>query len=48
MAYDLEFEKPLVELERKITTLQRKGDRLKTEELRQLQDAENALHRRTA
>jgi acetyl-CoA carboxylase carboxyl transferase subunit alpha len=48
MAYDLEFEKPLVELEKKIITLQRKGDRLKPEELRQLQDAENDLQRRTA
>jgi len=48
MAYDLEFEKPLVELEKKITILQRKGDRLKPEELRQLQDAENDLQRRTA
>ncbi|SRR5216110_2266649 len=48
MVYDLEFEKPLVELEKKITVLQRKGDRLKTEELRQLQDAENELQRRTA
>src|SRR5437667_5282363 len=48
MAYDLEFEKPLVELEKKITALQRKGDRLKPEELRQLQDAENELQRRTA
>jgi acetyl-CoA carboxylase carboxyl transferase subunit alpha len=47
MAYDLEFEKPLVELEKKITILQRKGDRLKPEELRQLQDAENDLLRRT-
>jgi acetyl-CoA carboxylase carboxyl transferase subunit alpha len=48
MAYDLEFEKPLVEIERKITALQRKGDRLKPEELRQLQDTENDLQRRTA
>ena len=47
MPYDLEFEKPLVELEKKITALQRKGDRLKPEELRQLQDAENDLQRRT-
>src|SRR5436190_11348738 len=47
MAYDLEFEKPLVELEKKITALQRKSERLKTEELRQLQDAENDLQRRT-
>src|SRR6266571_3545459 len=27
MAYDLEFEKPLAELEKKIIALQRKGDR---------------------
>jgi acetyl-CoA carboxylase carboxyl transferase subunit alpha len=47
MAYDLEFEKPLVELDKKITALQRKADRLKPEELRQLQDAENDLQRRT-
>ncbi len=48
MAYDLEFEKPLLELDKKITALQRKVDRLKPEELRQLQDAENDLQRRTA
>jgi acetyl-CoA carboxylase carboxyl transferase subunit alpha len=48
MAYDLEFEKPLLELEKKMTALQRKADRLKPEELRQLQDAESDLQRRTA
>src|SRR2546430_11189134 len=47
MAYDLEFEKPLAELEKKITGLQRKGDRLKLEEHLQLQDAERELRRRT-
>src|SRR5215472_13982548 len=47
MAYDLEFEKPLVELEKKIIGLQRKGDRLRPEELRQLQETENELQRRT-
>lgn len=47
MAYDLEFEKPLVELEKKITTLQRKGDRLKAEEQVQLQEAEQELRQRT-
>jgi acetyl-CoA carboxylase carboxyl transferase subunit alpha len=47
MAYDLEFEKPLAELERKITGLQRRGDRLKPDEHRQLQEAERELHRRT-
>jgi len=47
MAYDLEFEKPLADLERKIVALQRKGDRLKPDELRQLHDAERDLRRRT-
>jgi acetyl-CoA carboxylase carboxyl transferase subunit alpha len=43
MAYDLEFEKPLAELEKKIISLQRKGDRLKPEEHKQLQEAEREL-----
>ncbi len=43
MAYDLEFEKPLAELEKKIATLQRKGDRLKAEEMQQLQQMERDL-----
>ena len=47
MAYDLEFEKPLAELEKKIIALQRKGDRLKPDEHRQLQIAERELHRRS-
>jgi len=47
MAYDLEFERPLAELEKKITGLQRKGDRLKHDEHLQLQDAERELRRRT-
>jgi acetyl-CoA carboxylase carboxyl transferase subunit alpha len=47
MAYDLEFEKPLAELEKKIIALQRKGDRLKSDEHKQLQEAENELRRRT-
>jgi acetyl-CoA carboxylase carboxyl transferase subunit alpha len=47
MAYDLEFEKPLADLEKRITHLQRKGDRLKPDEHRQLQDAERELHHRT-
>ena len=46
MAYDLEFEKPLAELEKRINNLQRKG-RLKPDEHRQLQDAERDLRRRT-
>ena len=47
MAYDLDFEKPLAELEKKIVALQKKGDRLKPEEHRQLQDMERELRRRT-
>ncbi|HAE82400.1 MAG TPA: acetyl-CoA carboxylase carboxyl transferase subunit alpha [Ktedonobacter sp.] len=47
MAYDLEFEKPLAELERKILGLQRKGDRLRNDEHLQLQEAERELRRRT-
>lgn len=47
MAYDLEFEKPLAELEKKIIALQRKGDRLKGEEYKQLQEAERELRRQT-
>ncbi len=47
MAYDLDFEKPLAELEKKITGLQRRGDRLKPEEHLQLQEAERELRHRT-
>lgn len=47
MAYDLEFEKPLAELEKRISSLQRKGDRLKPDEHVQLQEAERELRRRT-
>ena len=47
MAYDLEFEKPLADLEKRIVSLQRRGDRLKPDELRQLHDAEHELRRRT-
>jgi acetyl-CoA carboxylase carboxyl transferase subunit alpha len=47
MAYDLEFEKPLAELDKKISALQRKGDRLKAEDLVQLQDLEKELHQKT-
>src|SRR5215471_6912300 len=47
MAYELEFEKPLAELEKKIIALQRKGDRLKSDEHKQLQEAEHELRRRT-
>lgn len=47
MAFDLEFEKPLAELERKIANLQRRGEKLKPDDRAQLQQAELDLHRRT-
>src|SRR6266516_4870633 len=47
MVYDLEFEKPLAELEKKIHNLQRKGDRLKVDEQAQLQEAERELQRQS-
>jgi acetyl-CoA carboxylase carboxyl transferase subunit alpha len=47
MAYDLEFEKPLADLEKKIIGWQRKGDRLKPQEHAQLQEAERELRHRT-
>jgi acetyl-CoA carboxylase carboxyl transferase subunit alpha len=47
MAYDMDFEKPLADLEKKIASLQRKGDRLKPEEHVQLQELERDLRSRT-
>ncbi|WP_376793641.1 acetyl-CoA carboxylase carboxyltransferase subunit alpha [Thermogemmatispora sp.] len=47
MVYDLEFEKPLAELEKRIASLQRKGERLRPEEHVQLQEYERELRRRT-
>ena len=48
MAYDFEFEKPLAELERKIVALRDKGDCLKADEQRQLQELECKLQQCTA
>ncbi|GCE03323.1 acetyl-CoA carboxylase carboxyltransferase subunit alpha [Dictyobacter aurantiacus] len=47
MAYDLEFEKPLAELDKKISALQRKGDRLKADEQVQLHELERELRKKT-
>jgi acetyl-CoA carboxylase carboxyl transferase subunit alpha len=47
MVYDLEFEKPLVDLEKRIHALQRKGDRLKSDEQTQLYTLERELRTRT-
>jgi acetyl-CoA carboxylase carboxyl transferase subunit alpha len=48
MAYDLEFEKPLAELERKIQNLERKGERLKPDEREQLVSLKAELYKKTA
>ncbi len=45
MAYDLEFEKPLADLEKKIVGLRKKGERLKRDDQEQLQKAELELTR---
>jgi acetyl-CoA carboxylase carboxyl transferase subunit alpha len=47
MAYDLEFERPLAELDKRIQGLQRKGDRLKADERAQLRSLEQQLEERT-
>jgi acetyl-CoA carboxylase carboxyl transferase subunit alpha len=47
MAYDLEFEKPLADLEKRIVGMRKKGERLKRDEQEQLQKAEQDLTRLT-
>ncbi len=47
MAYDLEFEKPLADLEKKIVGMRKRGERLKRDEQEQLQKAEQELTRLT-
>lgn len=47
MPYDLDFEKPLADLEKRIANLQRRGDRLKPDERLHLQNMERELHQRT-
>src|SRR2546423_15470156 len=47
IAYELEFEKPLAEIEKKIIGLQRKGERLRPDEHKQLQEMERDLRHRT-
>lgn len=47
MPYDLPFEKPLAELDDRISKLKRKGERLKPREQQQLQEAEQKLRQRT-
>ena len=47
MAYDLEFEKPLADIEKRIHALQRKGDRLKADDQAQLRMLERELQSKT-
>lgn len=47
MAYDLDFERPLAEVEKRIVALQRKGDRLKPVERAQIAELERELCHRT-
>jgi acetyl-CoA carboxylase, carboxyl transferase, alpha subunit len=47
MAYDLEFEKPLAALDKRIQTLQKKGDRLKSEEQQTLARLKQELQDKT-
>jgi acetyl-CoA carboxylase carboxyl transferase subunit alpha len=46
MAYDLDFERPLAETEKRIAQLERRGDRLRPDERTQLNDLRRELERR--
>jgi acetyl-CoA carboxylase carboxyl transferase subunit alpha len=47
MAYDLDFEKPLAEIEQKMLKLRRKAEKLKPEERKQIEAWEAELHQKT-
>lgn len=47
MPYDLEFEKPLADIEKRIQALQKRGERMKPDERTQLRESERELERRT-
>jgi acetyl-CoA carboxylase carboxyl transferase subunit alpha len=47
MPFDLDFEKPLADIEKRIQTLQKRGDRMKPDERAQVNDLERELERRT-
>lgn len=47
MAFDLDFERPLADLDKRIQGLQRKGDRLRPEERKQLDEWQDELERRS-
>ncbi|HEU0027122.1 MAG TPA: acetyl-CoA carboxylase carboxyltransferase subunit alpha [Ktedonobacterales bacterium] len=46
MAYDLDFERPLAEIEKRIAHLQRRGDRIRSEERAQVEELKRELQRR--
>ena len=48
MAYDLDFEKPLAEIEQKILRARRKAEKMKPEEREQVEAWEAELHQKTA
>ncbi len=47
MAYELEFEKPLAEIEKRISHLQRRGDRMRADERMQVAELQRELARKT-
>src|SRR5215472_4477540 len=47
MAFDLEFERPLADIDKRIQALQRRGERVKPEERAQLTSLERQLEERT-
>ena len=47
MAYDLDFERPLADIEKRIGHLQRRGDRMKPEERAQVTELQRELARKT-
>lgn len=48
MAYDLDFERPLADIDKRIAALQRKGERLKSAERAQIADLQRELSQRAA
>ncbi|HEX8730674.1 MAG TPA: acetyl-CoA carboxylase carboxyltransferase subunit alpha [Ktedonobacterales bacterium] len=47
MAYDLEFERPLADIEKRMAHLQRRGDRMRSDERAQLAELQRELERKT-
>jgi acetyl-CoA carboxylase carboxyl transferase subunit alpha len=47
MAYDLDFEKPLAEIDQKISRLRRRAEKLKPEDRKQIEAWEAELHQKT-